>query len=217
VAANPETREAAEAYLLEHRYADQMDLVFTVAGDDNVILYSKGEARVIDARRDPNLYTFGVFDVLATSSSPVNVRFELKASLKTGPSYTSDYAQLLGDQGREQDLGMTVWAFLAAQREYTYMDLLDMAYLNRELLLLPVAYDWLQPSPVVLWGQNLYMTAAVFQNGTLLWPAVRDIMASETIIPTGGAGSIAREMLPPEMVSEIRRRAVYKDVDFWMF
>ena len=61
------------------------------------------------------------------------------------------------------------------------------------------------------------MITAVYENGALLWPAIREIIASDSILPTGGSSGNATKTFSPAEISEIHRRAVLRDIDFWMF
>lgn len=47
--------------------------------------------------------------------------------------------------------------------------------------------------------------------------AIREIVASDTIIPIEGLSGNATKDFPAVEIVEIHRRAVLKDIDFWMF
>jgi radical SAM protein with 4Fe4S-binding SPASM domain len=216
VAANPETREAAEAYMLAHHYAEQMDLTCTVSRGRRALATDDGNdvaGSPIELRAGSSA-TIGVFDVVVPVGS-VRLSFEIKADIRvaSGP----DDESLLNDQTVEQDLSTVIEVAIPQGREYTYAELLNLVYQVHRDRLLAIAYDWLSANPVLLWDEATYAYIAVHQNGALLWPAMQEIMGSEAIIPTSGLGSASRETLPATTVSQIRRRAVIKDMDFWMF
>ncbi|MEN6334855.1 MAG: radical SAM protein [Phycisphaerales bacterium] len=217
--ADPETREAAQAYMQDHRHAEQMDLVFTVAKPVRGVLFSQEELTPAQGQ----LGSYGLnrmepFDVLKTEWA-VKTSFEIKGDVKRCPaeSFNRDETSLLSDNPGQQDVSATVVVALAAGRQYTYTELLNAVYEQNRLKLLAIAYDWLSANDVGLWDQNVPLVTAVHQNGALLWPAIREIVESDSIIPTEGLSGNATRQFTPVEVAGIHRRAVLKDIDFWMF
>jgi hypothetical protein len=159
----------------------------------------------------------GPFDIFAPHG-PGPVSFSVKGSLRTlSPTGPDREAHLLNDDAREQDLSLTIPAIIAQVREYTYAEVLNMVYQQNRERLLSIAYDWLSANQVSLWSRNVPVVAAVHENGALLWPAFREIFQTDYIIPTGRPVEDPREASLLADLVEIHRRAVLKDIDFWMF
>lgn len=204
-AADPETREAAQAYVQDHRYAEQMDLVLTVS------VLRRGWVSEGESTMEP-------FDVM-TIDQAVRVSFEIQGDVKHCPeeSFNRDETSLLSDYPGQQDVNATIWASLTVGRQYTYTELLNAVYEQNRLKLLAIAYDWLYANDVGLWDRKVPLITAVHRNGALLWPAIREIIESNGVIPTGGVSENATRAFTPAQIAEIHRRAVLKDIDFWMF
>ncbi|MBP7052344.1 MAG: radical SAM protein [Phycisphaerae bacterium] len=227
IGSSPDSREAAEAYLRAHHYADQMDLRFAFGRSGSITKYSAGQAEVVVSHvgnTSTGTHLLGVFDVIATDMD-MSLRFEIRGDIKP---YDTNEAILLGDGGGEQDIRATVQVNLTVGREYTYVELIDAIYRqgrseSQRLSLLCMAYDWLSPSRVSLWDREVPVMVTVHQNAPLLWPAFREIIESDTILPTqtpwnGSTGDPRDPRDPsPDEISQIHRRAVLKDTDFWMF
>ncbi|MEN6425750.1 MAG: radical SAM protein [Phycisphaerales bacterium] len=222
-AADPETREAAQAYMQAHRYAEQMDLGFNVLGISGALrpsLVSAGGGFF-----EPNApldtvgaNTMGPFDVLAIDRS-IRVSFQIKGDIKAIAPQASDRNEgsLLDDDPAQEDVTTTVSVTLNDATRYTYTELLNVVHEQNRLTLLAIAYDWLSANTVGMWDQNVPVVTAVYENGALLWPAIREIIESDTIIPTGGQSGNATREFTAEEIAEIHRRGVLKDIDFWMF
>lgn len=218
-AADPETREAAEAFVHDHRFAEQMDLVFTVSTTHA----GTRPLRVLDSEVSldaTGAYRAGPFDVLALDAGR-SLSFTIKGDIKLSPpqAYNRDESSLLDDGSGRQDVSTTVSIWLAAGTQCTYTELLNAVYQqpqNRSKLL-AIAYDWLSANMIGQWDQNVPVVTAVYENGALLWPAIREIIESDSILPTGGTSENATKEFTPAEIAEIHRRAVLKDIDFWMF
>jgi len=212
-AADPETREAAQAYVQAHRYAEQMDLGFKIRAE-----------RGAGAFLDPNTWldTSGVnamnpFDVLTTTQG-VSLTFEIKGDIRFCPSqtYGRNEGSLLDDKPGQQDVSSIVSAVLTIGGRYTYTELLNTVYEQNRSKLLAIAYDWLSANTIGMWDQNVPVVTAVYENGALLWPAIREIIESDSVLPTDGTSENATKAFTPAEIAEIHRRAVLKDIDFWM-
>jgi len=226
-AADPESREAAEAYLLDHRYAEEMDLTFRFSAAGSLNKYTGGEKVVVSSPigysgswgdSTVGLERIGVFDVIETVE-PVTLSFEMKGSLMVFRQYDSREKDLLNDADKETDLDMVLQVTLPGAREYAYVELVNEIYIHytgRRALLLSMGYDWLWPSPLAVWGGSTPVVSVVHENGALLWPAFRDIIKSDSIppdvLPISSLGST-----PPVRLDELHWRAMLKDMDFWMF
>ncbi|MBN1508830.1 MAG: radical SAM protein [Sedimentisphaerales bacterium] len=212
--ANPETWDAATAYLVAHHYADQMDLVLR-SNNGQITKYTGGKAGALSYY--PSAPTIGVFDVIATTGD-VKLYFDVKGSLKVVPAYETAQGSMLPDQAGEQDLTATVQVTLPGGKEYTYVELLNEIYRQQKDAVLSMAYGWLSRTTIPLWNQDVPVVAAVYQNGTLLWPALREIL--ESIPPTVPPTRSDRALLTSAgdtITPDVQQRAVLKDIDFWMF
>jgi len=225
VAADPETWDAAEAYLLTHRYADQMDLTFRFLYGGEFTKHAGGKAEVVSSLLNAaaSTYTIGVFDVITTTQN-VTLLFDVKSSLRVVLSYEPGQESLLSDQGREQDLSTTIQVTIPGGKEYTYVELLDTIYQRQRYALLSIAYGWLSQNAVPLWNQNVPVIAAVYENGGLLWPALREVLGSDSAlpipeppVPKKRSVSVVSLSVTDMNVTEVQQRAVLKDTDFWMF
>jgi radical SAM protein with 4Fe4S-binding SPASM domain len=214
-AADPETRDAAEAYLEGHHYADQMDLQFRFYNAGQLTKYSGANSEVLSSQTGGQ-HTIGVFDVIGTANA-VQVCFDVYGSVKTSTLPVIDQEMLLADESGAQDVTMSIVLSLEAGREYTYAELLKTAYQQRSTTLLPMAYDWLLGGYVSLWSRPFYVMATVHENEPLLWPAFRDIADSDWLLILGQYGLDPRRGTVTSLSPTISQRAVLKDIDFWMF
>ncbi len=210
-------REAAEAYLLEHHCADQMDLVFTFSGTSELIKYTNGEEALISSHIDGNstgAHTIGVFDVI-TAIEDVSLSFGITGTLKVVPSKNSDEQALLNDgQAGDEDLSEVITVTLRAGNEYTYVELLQAIYYDRKRsTLLSMAYDWIPRDDSSVWNQSAKVIVAVNQNGALLWPAFREMIEAGAVFLPGER----RSSIEIQLSDEDLGRAVLKEIDFWMF
>jgi radical SAM protein with 4Fe4S-binding SPASM domain len=210
VGANPDTREAAEAYVAEHHYAEQMDLTFRFLNKGTLLKYSAGATEVISSQVDSGywaLHTMSVFDVIVAVDS-ISLAFDVKGDV-IKRVYGSDEEGLLNDQGQDQELSTQLTVTLEAGREYTYVEFLNAVHQQQKDPLLAMANDWLRGT-FLLWNQTQLVIIPVRENGALLWPAFKDIAAIDCTSPPPGKGD-------SYTCAETRRRAVLKDIDFWMF
>ena len=212
--ATTDAREAAEVYLLEHHYADQMNLTFKVLGVNGLYRYTGDDVEFLTPGQgpsDPNRHTVGIFDTVVADES-VRLSFELKGSFKAETAYDDNEDALLDDQSGEDDLGTTVEVELTPGREYTYVELLNVIHVRGTRGFSWMAKNWLLGEVVHLWSR-VNVVAAPHVNGALFWPAFREIAE------TGLVPAIDEDGHPTEspLSIENHRRARMKDIDFWMF
>jgi len=213
---DPDTRKAAEAYLLEHRYADQMDIVFSFSGTGALVKYTGDDVVYVSSDDDQSSadpHKISIFDVIETSED-VTLSFEIISSLKVDSRYDYGEENLLADQGREEDLSTTITVLIEAGREYTYVELLNAIYQQKKDSLASIAEGWLVSNSISVWDEDVHVVAAVHQNGALLWPAFREFIETGLIVTPGGRRSFSIET---PLSDDAIRRAVLKDIDFWMF
>jgi hypothetical protein len=210
VGTNPDSREAVEVYLAAHRYAEHMDLTFWFVSSGSLMKYSAGESEVLPPNHPlygyRQLYTMSVFDVIVAVDS-VRLAFDVTGDITTAGL---DEGNLLNDLGQEEELTMSVGITLEAGREYTYVELLNAIFQPQRDPLLLMANSWLTGTSVTLWNRSQTVITAARQNGALLWPAFRDIMAIDCAVAPPKERN-------PYVCAEAHRRAVLKDIDFWMF
>ena len=222
VATTPDTREAAQAYLAEHRYAEQMDLMCWFYTKGSLLIYSGGESEAVPAHVDSGYgssgsHTIGVFDTMVAPEN-VTLAFDLTGDILPKPGYNWGQEDLLNDQGQDREVSARVAVTLEAGREYTYVELLNAIYRAQNGQtwvkdpLLEMANNWLMGISLVLWDQSQSLIIAVPENGALLWPAFREIIAAACVEP-----SAPQRDPGPYSCAETHRRAVLKDIDFWMF
>jgi len=220
IGTDPDTEAAAVAYLLEHPYAEQIDLAFSFSKPGAILQYTADEGEVVIStpigRSYTGLHQMGPFDVIEAVED-VTLSFQMKGRLRARAAYEYGEESLLNDPGEDQDVNVVLQVSLAAGQQCTYAELLKLVYEQHSLQLVSIAYDWLSSKPVPLWNQNVAVVAAVYENGALLWPALWEIIESDSIIPTGRMGDASRLALSAAEIAEIHRRAVLKDIDFWMF
>jgi hypothetical protein len=58
---------------------------------------------------------------------------------------------------------------------------------------------------------------AVYENEPLLWPAFREIIESDPLNPPLALKREVREAVLSADPNEVHRKAMLKDIDFWMF
>lgn len=216
VGGNPDTREAAEAFFQGHRYADQMDLVFSPLGDGEILWYHLGDVNAISSQTYGS-HTIGPFDVIETLTA-VTLQFEVKGSLRANPDYPSIMPtddMLLDDLPGEQDLGGRIRVGLPAGRQYTYVELLNAIYPYYRGTLLSIASDQVLGNSTTLWGRDTAVSTSVYQNGPLLWPAFRALIEDPSVIAFSGPGFPGRSIWID--LAALQRGAILKDMDFWMF
>jgi len=213
----PDSRETAEAYLLAHHYADQMDLVFTVLGDTGIRKHTGSNIEFLSpsqGRDDPNRYTVGLFDAISTDDHIMFLSFEFKGSLRVQTTQDDSEDALLDDQARDDDLHTAIDVTLAGGREYTYVELLKAIHAEHKDWLRWMARDWLMGEIVPLWHRpNTNVVAGVHENGTLLWPAFREMIETGLILTRDEDGHVTEAPLYWRHL----QRATLKDTDFWMF
>ena len=149
-------------------------------------------------------------------------RSRSRAIVKT-PScraYDRRETSLLNDQGPgQQDCqNVALAVLLAANRQYTYTELLNAVYEQNRL---DAAGDRLRLAvgeQVGLWDQNVAVVTAVYENGALLWPAIREIIESDIDHSDRRNERECDEgaSRPPRSLRFTGGRCS-KDIDFWMF
>ena len=63
-----------------------------------------------------------------------------------------------------------------------------------------------------MWNRDVSVIAAVHSNSALLWPAFREMIDTGLVLRLENRGATETELSEEDM-----RRAVLKEIDFWMF
>lgn len=219
VGAELDPREVAEAYLLEHPFAEQMNLAFHFSGSGSLLKHT-GEDVVIlspDFNSDSTcMYMTGIFDVIETDEDAV-LSFEIKCIL--GSDFPNPYREpgLPDNQNSDEYLSTTIDVFIKGGKEYTYPELLNSIYQQQKDILFSIACDWLSGNVICRRNNIDYIITAIQQNETLLWPPIREIVKSGKAISTSMQNPDSSEASLPVDIDEIHRQAVRRDIDFWMF
>ena len=219
-AADPESREAAEAYLLDHRYAEQMDLIFTVErnwqGTPGVYRYRGGDVEFLSPNQspdDPNRHTLSIFDTLVADES-VQLSFEIKSGIRVRDRHEDDEEALLDDDTLGTDFTARTTIHLSPGREYTYVELLVCIYWYSVDSSSHMARNWLMGEYVDFYGASrVNIVIAPHESGAALWPAFRQMLATNLVVVRDAEGTLIEEPL----YEALRRRVLLKDADFWMF
>ncbi len=206
---DPDHRETADFYLQDHPYAELMDLVFRFSGPGTVTSYAGGGVVVLDSDIDDDgtgLHSIGIFDVIETLED-VDLTFEIRCSLGADSPFDSRQDDQSGDRGSEEESGATISISIEGGREYTYLELLNAIYQRHRDSLVSITYDWLSRDA----------GAEVHQNVALLWPPVREIMESDSIIHTAVQNHYSGRVVTAAHILELKKLALLRDIDFWMF
>ena len=181
-------------YLLEHPYAEQMNLIFQSSDSREIRVYSESgyETLTIDSL---GKYTIGVFDIISSTEDAV-LFFEISgingAEEPYGYGLQSD-----DDESCEKQVFAAIEVSIAGGRKYSYIELIREAYRQHSEMIREITFRMLS-EPFIHDRYNTdYLPDDIIENEILLWPAVREIADSD--------------------IEEISRRAMKKDIDFWMF
>jgi len=203
---DPDHRETAEFFLQDHPYAELMDLVFRFNGPGSVTSYASGNVVVLNSDVSTGLQRIGIFDVIETLED-VDLAFEIRCSLGADSPFDSRQDDQSGDRGSEEESGTTIRITVEGGREYTYPELLNTIYQQHRDSLVSITYDWLSRDVV----------AEVHQNAALLWPPVREIMESDSIIHTDVQNHYSGRVVTAAHIRELKKLALLRNIDFWMF
>ena len=214
-----EGMNAAEYYVQTHPFGDRMNLTFTFFARGQVTRTNAQGTQEVTSHID-NLctgsQTIGLFDVIEAQEDVI-LCFELKG---TGVSSCSDHVPkiLMEDAPREVALrGFPV--YLEANRPYSYAEILNAIYSGQRDLLLQLACAWLTGDDLEMCDGEEYEEITIHENGALMWPAIREIIAQDSVT---FAYDVCEENPEETTVNTTESRAIHeqavlKDVDFWMF
>ncbi len=180
-------------YLLEHPYAEGMNLTFKSSGSGEIGMYTAGEHEplTIDSI---GRYTVGIFDIIESTEDAV-LLFEISAVY--GAEVPYGYELQSAEESDEIHVSATIEVSISGGRKYSYIELINAAYRQHRDLIHEKAFSMLSEPLIHDRYSTDYLPGDIIENEILLWPAVRDI---------AGSG-----------IEEISMRAMKKDIDFWMF
>ena len=192
-------------YLLEHPYAEQMNLVFRSPSSVEISEYSGSDRESLNTDSS-GMYTIGIFDVIESNEDAV---FLFEISSMTGSEIPYGYESQSDYEFGENHVSTVIEVSIVGGRRYTYIELLRSAYLQRRSRILSIAFHML--SEVFMYDRynTDNLPGDIIENEALLWPAVREIAGSGTDISHFADWFID--------IEELRGRALKKDIDFWMF
>ncbi|MCD4848274.1 MAG: radical SAM protein [Candidatus Aegiribacteria sp.] len=193
-------------YLLEHPYADQMNLIFRSSDPVDIRMYSSSGSEPLNTDSGGR-YIIGIFDVIESDEDAMFL-FEIVST--GGSEIPYDYESKHDDESGENHVSALIEVSIERGRKYTYIDILRSAYHQRRGQILAITSQMLSEANMYDEGNTDYMSGYIMENETLLWPGVREIAGSEMDSST----LIANRFID---IEEIRSRAVKKDIDFWMF
>lgn len=200
-----DTTEITSQYLQEHPFAGQMHLTFRSSFDVKIL----NNFSIEPLSRDSNgCLCVGIFDVIESSENAVFL-FEISGVPGSGEPLGFES----GDFGEDEEIAVlcVVEVSVSAGRKYAYVELLREAYHQNRDVIMQTAIHFLE----VEYGHGMYMynddlnPGEITENGSLLWPAIREMAYSDVDIPWLPQTTIG--------IGELRRRAKIKDIDFWMF
>jgi len=191
-------------YLLENPYADQMNLEFSVSSPVEICRYSGNELVPLHTNAEER-YSIGIFDIIQ-SDRDAAIMFEI--AYANGSEIPFGFETQSHDETEENKI-VLVEVSIEGGRTYAYSELLLAAYhQQRDLLLETTLHSLLEYSLSDRFNTDI-LPGEIVCNETLLWPAVREIAVSSPESTSSAGESIHN--------AELRRRAMEKDIDFWMF
>ncbi len=198
-----DTAEITTQYLQEHPFAGQMHLTFRSSSDVEVCSNFSTEPM----SRDSNGYLrVGLFDVIESSDNAV---FLFEISTVAGPDEPWGYESVRFEEDGETTLHCVVEVSVSGERKYAYAELLREAYLqNREVIMQTAIHSLEVESGYGMYNDN-FVPAEITENGSLLWPAIRELAYSDIDTCWLSHTTIG--------IDELRSRAKIKEIDFWMF
>lgn len=209
---------AAEAFYRAHPVGDQMNLIFSFFTRGQFIRHSVDGQAWVRSHVDNDCtgeHTIGVFDVIEAQEDIV-VYFKIKGLATVCGEFAEDV--LLNDAPRELIL-RAIPVYLEAGREYTYAELTQAIHAANRDWLMELACAWLSDiSAYIDDNTSGYRITSIHQNAPLLWPAMRKIIRDNVITyQSQRRGEPQENIVDTHDETLIHRRAVLKDVDWWMF
>ncbi|RKZ09266.1 hypothetical protein DRQ25_07005, partial [Candidatus Fermentibacteria bacterium] len=185
-----DTSGISAEYLLEHPYAEQMNLIFKTSDSAEIGTFGYEPLRVDSIGR----YTVGVFDVIESAEDAV-LLFEI--SSPNGSEAPYGYESQSDHEFDENHTVAVIEVSIEGGRKYSHIELISEAYSQHRDMMREITLRMLSESPVYDGYNTDYLPDDIIENEILLWMAVREIADSD--------------------IEEISMRAMKKDIDFWMF
>ncbi len=192
-------------YLLEHPYADQMNLIFRSSDPGDIWMHSSSGREPLNTDIGGR-YTMGIFNVIESDEDAVFL-FEIMSI--RGSEIPYGYESKLDDESFENYLSALIEVPVEGGRKYTYIDILRSAYHQQRDQILAITFQILSEAQMYDERNTDYMRGEILMNEALLWPGFREI--------TGSGMDVSQYVDGSTDIEEIRSRAVKMDIDFWMF
>lgn len=192
-------------YLLEHPYADQMNLIFRSSDPGEIWMCSSSSRELLNADSGGR-YTMSIFDVIESDEDAVFL-FEIMSI--SGSEIPYGYESRHDDESGENRVSTLIEVPVTGGRRYTYIDILRSAYHQQRDQILAITFQVLLEANMYDERNPDYMCGEIMENESLLWPGFREIAGSGMDVSQYADGFID--------IEDIRSRAVKKDIDFWMF
>ncbi|MCD4701671.1 MAG: radical SAM protein, partial [Candidatus Aegiribacteria sp.] len=126
-------------YLLEHPYAEQMNLVFRLSDQVEISKYSGSDHEPL--RIDSiGRHTVGIFDVIESDEDAV---FLFEITSISGSEIPYGYESQYDDESAEKRMNTVIEVVIAGGRKYTYIELLRSAYSQRRGAILEIVFHML--------------------------------------------------------------------------
>ena len=208
---------AVDAFLQTHSLGDQMSLCFSFFTRGELIRHSADGSELIQSHVDnycTGEHRIGLFDVIESPQDNV-IYFKIGGIAEVCGEFSED---LLLNDGPREVMFRAFPIYLETGQEYTYMDLLRLAYRSERDLLLDLACSWLSSHEIYIEESSGFDVTSIHENGALLWPAIREIIkADEVTFLYNYRGQEKEETISTNSNTTIYQQASMKDVDFWMF
>jgi hypothetical protein len=192
-------------YLLEHTYADQMNLIFRSSDTGEIWMCSSSGREPLNTDSDGR-YSTGIFDVIESDEDAVLL---FKITGISGSEIPYGYESERDDKSGENNLSALIEVSIEGERKYTYIDILRSAYRQKRYQVLAITFQVLLEANIYDERNPDYMRSEIIENEALLWPGFREIASSGMDVSQYADGFTD--------IEDIRSRAVKKEIDFWMF
>lgn len=190
-------------YLQEHPFAEQMHFTFRSSSDVDI----RSNFSTEPMGRDSNGYLcVGIFDVIECSENAV---FLFEISAVAGSFEPWGFESGRSEEDQKTSVQCVVEVSVSGGRKYAYAELLREAYHQNHEVLMQTAVHSLEGETSQGIHSEYLISAEITENGSLLWPAIREIAFSDVDSSQFLQTSIG--------IDELRSRAKIKEIDFWMF
>lgn len=214
VGESPDTGEAARAYVEDNAPAELMDVRFRVEESVSLLMYTAEGVEMILLQEGGIGYAVGLFDVIEPVED-MELLLDIECTLASDAPNVYLDPMPEAEQVGEDSLKATVRVSLEGGRQYSYPELLSQVHRQNGMELSQLARRWLGGGTGRSRRDKAMVIAGIYRNEALLWPAVRSVALGEDL-PSGRRAAENEESFYVND-EEMRRRAVMRNIDFWMF